>query len=56
VARSLGIDQTVNHISTGGGSLIQFLSGGEMPVIDALKLSKKIYMEGEFAIQPEDKE
>jgi phosphoglycerate kinase len=53
VARSLGIDQTVNHISTGGGSLIQFLSGGEMPVIEALKLSRRIFLQGEFAIQPE---
>jgi phosphoglycerate kinase len=53
VARRLGIDQTVNHISTGGGSLIQFLSGGNMPVIEALKASKKIYMDGHFAIRPE---
>lgn len=52
LARSMGIDTKVNHISTGGGALIQFLSGGEMPVIEALKLSKRIYMEGQFAIRP----
>jgi phosphoglycerate kinase len=53
VARFLGIEAIVSHISTGGGSLIQFLSGGEMPVIEALKASKKIFMAGEFAIRPE---
>jgi phosphoglycerate kinase len=52
LARSMGIDSKVSHISTGGGALIQFLSGGEMPVIEALKLSKRIYMEGQFAIRP----
>ena len=53
VARIMGIDTTANHISTGGGALLQFLSGGEMPVIEALKTSKEIYMDGQFAIRPE---
>jgi len=52
LARTMGIDSRINHISTGGGALIQFLSGGEMPVIEALKLSKKIYMAGDFSIKP----
>ncbi|NOQ53853.1 MAG: phosphoglycerate kinase, partial [Thermoplasmata archaeon] len=52
LARSMGIDTKVNHISTGGGALIQFLSGGEMPVIEALKLSKRTYMAGEFSMKP----
>ncbi|NIS19855.1 MAG: phosphoglycerate kinase [Thermoplasmata archaeon] len=53
LARSLGLDQVASHISTGGGALITFLSGGEMPGIEALKLSKNIYMKGEFALKPE---
>ena len=53
LARSLGIDQVASHVSTGGGALIQFLSGGEMPGIDGLKLSKSIYMRGEFALKPD---
>ncbi len=53
LARSLGLDQVASHISTGGGALITFLSGGEMPGIEALKLSKSIYMKGEFALKPE---
>ncbi len=52
LARSMGIDTSVSHISTGGGALITFLSGEEMPVIEALKESKKTYMAGEFSIQP----
>jgi phosphoglycerate kinase len=56
VARSLGIDTQVSHISTGGGALIQFLSGGEMPVIEALKVSRRMFMEGQFAIKPKERE
>ena len=53
LARSLGLDQVASHISTGGGALIQFLSGGDMPGIEALKLSKRIYQDGQFAIRPD---
>ncbi len=52
LARNLGIDQVVSHVSTGGGALIDFLRGGDMPVIEALKISKDIYTKGEFAIKP----
>lgn len=34
-----GLKRKFNHISTGGGSLITFLSGGEMPVLNALEES-----------------
>jgi phosphoglycerate kinase len=53
LARSLGLDQVASHISTGGGALITFLSGGKMPGIEALKLSRGIYLEGEFTLKPD---
>jgi phosphoglycerate kinase len=52
VARNMGIDTVVSHISTGGGALIEFLSGGTMPVIESLKASKRLFDAGEFAIRP----
>ena len=33
----------ISHASTGGGALISYLSGDKMPVLDALKESKKIF-------------
>ena len=39
----LGIENKIGHISTGGGSCINFLAGRKMPVIEALKESKKIF-------------
>jgi phosphoglycerate kinase len=36
----LGISQQIDHISTGGGSLINYLSGRPLPVIEALRKSK----------------
>ncbi len=36
----LGLSQQIDHISTGGGSLISYLAGHRLPVIDALKESK----------------
>jgi len=33
----------IDHVSTGGGALINYLSGKEMPVITALKNSKELF-------------
>jgi len=52
VANALGIDKKVSHMSTGGGALITFLGGGDMPVIDALRRSKELYEAGQFALKP----
>ncbi len=43
VLEKLGLSKYIDHISTGGGSLITFLSGGNMPVIDALKHSYRVF-------------
>ncbi len=42
--QQLGIERKIDHISTGGGSCISFLAGRSMPVIEALKESKKFFM------------
>jgi len=39
----LGLTRNFSHVSTGGGSLITFLSGGRMPVIEALKESYQYF-------------
>ena len=41
MVNKLGIANKMDHISTGGGALISFITGKEMPAISALKLSKK---------------
>ncbi len=41
----LELNKKFTHVSVGGGALINFLSGEPMPVIDALKSSKKKFME-----------
>jgi len=41
----LDLNKKFTHVSVGGGALINFLSGEPMPVIDALKLSKKKFTE-----------
>ncbi len=38
-----GLKGYFDHISTGGGSLITFLSGGRMPVIEALQKSYELF-------------
>jgi len=36
----LGLNQQINHISTGGGSLEKFMMGEKLPVVEALKNAK----------------
>jgi phosphoglycerate kinase len=38
-----GLSDKVSYVSTGGGALVRFLSGEELPVIKALKKSAKLY-------------
>jgi phosphoglycerate kinase len=52
VAKALGIETRVSHMSTGGGALITYLGGGKMPVLDALRRSKELYLAGQFALKP----
>ncbi len=37
----LGLQEDISHISTGGGSLEKFMMGEKLPVVEALKASKK---------------
>ncbi|WP_075050582.1 phosphoglycerate kinase [Ignicoccus islandicus] len=39
VIEELGMKERVGHISTGGGALLAFLSGKELPALSALKVS-----------------
>ncbi len=40
VAKRLGLEKRVDHLSTGGGALISMLSGKPLPVVESLKRSK----------------
>jgi len=46
VIAKLNLNRYFTHVSVGGGALINFLSGEPMPVIDALKISKKKFQGG----------
>ncbi len=39
--RLFGLERYIDHISTGGGSLMAYLAGEELPVIEALRASKR---------------
>jgi phosphoglycerate kinase len=40
VAEALGLEKKYDHVSTGGGALINYLAGKPLPLVDALKRSK----------------
>jgi phosphoglycerate kinase len=40
---TFGLEGRIKHVSTGGGALINMLTGKELPVVEALKKSKKEY-------------
>ena len=41
LAAMIGIEDKISYISTGGGAFLSFLAGEKLPVIEALKRSKK---------------
>jgi phosphoglycerate kinase len=43
VINKLGIASKINHISTGGGACINLIAGKQMPVVEALKRSKRMF-------------
>jgi len=49
ILNSLGLRYKIDHVSTGGGACIEYLAGKPLPVIEALKESKRLYDKGEFA-------
>ncbi|MFQ5761991.1 MAG: phosphoglycerate kinase [Candidatus Bathyarchaeia archaeon] len=42
-AELLGLAEKISHVSTGGGAMLVFLSGQELPAVEALKRSAKRY-------------
>ncbi len=45
ILEHLGISQQIDHVSTGGGSLINYLAGRSLPVLKALEESKLRFKE-----------
>jgi phosphoglycerate kinase len=43
-----GLANKIDHISTGGGALANFLAGKELPAVEALKASKRKYEKGSY--------
>ncbi|MFO8109734.1 MAG: phosphoglycerate kinase [Thermoplasmata archaeon] len=48
VLEKLDISESIDHISTGGGSCINFLAGRHLPGLEALEKSKRIFKKGPF--------
>jgi len=48
VIEMMGLTRKIDHISTGGGSFINFLMGKKMPVVDALERSYNLFKNGPF--------
>ena len=44
----MGLADRINHVSTGGGACIAFMSGRLMPVLEALRHSKKRFEKGGY--------
>ncbi|TLZ50897.1 MAG: phosphoglycerate kinase [Methanobacteriota archaeon] len=41
VAEALGLEKEFDHVSTGGGALINYLAGKPLPLVDALRRSRQ---------------
>jgi phosphoglycerate kinase len=48
VIQKMGIASDINHLSTGGGACITLLSGQKLPVEEALREAKRMYIEGYY--------
>ncbi len=48
VLENLDLSSSIDHISTGGGSCINFLAGKALPSVEALERSKRIFEKGPF--------
>ncbi|MEW5937960.1 MAG: phosphoglycerate kinase [Candidatus Thermoplasmatota archaeon] len=46
VVEQMGIEHMLSHVSTGGGALINFLTGKPLPAIEALVRSKQKFFKG----------
>jgi len=43
-----GLAYGVNHVSTDGGSCIAYLAGRPIPVLDALRQSRELFIVGAY--------
>jgi phosphoglycerate kinase len=43
-----GLSKKIDHLSTGGGSLVNYLAGKNLPAVEALKKSKKRFESGGY--------